>query len=187
RPGANQRPAPPPPLWSSIRRARLTRPRRSQRWQATSSILSLPCSSPSVIEPRLLIAATRLCRAALPYSDQCPRPILPKKNAPRSYRRSARTTTTFAARIAERRADPTKRKTARRQPDTALLLNWLRADRRCRRYLVPGADRSRQNASSECASSKLISWQQGQAGKWRPLINLTSSCAPACADAWVTR
>ena len=53
--------------------------------------------------------------------------------------------------------------------------------------LVPGADRSRQNASSECASSKLISWQQGQAGKWRPLINLTSSCAPACADAWVTR
>src|SRR5256885_3240555 len=42
---------------SSIRRARLTPPRRSQRWQATSSIVSLPCSSPIVIDPRLLIAA----------------------------------------------------------------------------------------------------------------------------------
>ena len=28
------------------------RTRRSQRWQAISSIVSLPCSSPSVIDPR---------------------------------------------------------------------------------------------------------------------------------------
>ena len=100
---------------------------------------------------------------------------------------SPRTATTIAARIAERRADPTPRSIARDRVITALLLDWLRADRRCRRCLVPGADRSRQNASSECASSKLISWQYGQAGKRRPLINLTSSCAPACAEAWVTR
>src|SRR5947207_7032072 len=41
------------------------RPRRSQRWQAMSSVVSLPCSSPSVIDPRALIAAapTRLLRA----------------------------------------------------------------------------------------------------------------------------
>jgi hypothetical protein len=43
---------------SSIRRARLTRPRRSQRWQATSSMVSLHCSSLGVIEPRALIAVS---------------------------------------------------------------------------------------------------------------------------------
>src|SRR5712675_2378065 len=86
---------------------------------------------------------------------------------------SPRTATTIAARIAERRADPTTRMTARDRAVTALLLDWLRADRRCRRYRVPGADRPRQNAWSECASSKLISRQYGQIGKRRPLINLT--------------
>src|SRR5205814_10606812 len=40
---------------SSINRARLTRPRRSQRWQLTSSIVSLPSSSPRVIDPRLIM------------------------------------------------------------------------------------------------------------------------------------
>jgi predicted DNA-binding ribbon-helix-helix protein len=86
---------------------------------------------------------------------------------------SPRTAITIAAKIAERRADPTPRTIARDRATTASLLDWLRADRRCRRYRVPGADRSRQNASSECASSKLICWQYGQAGKRRPLINLT--------------
>src|SRR5438552_5393000 len=86
---------------------------------------------------------------------------------------SPRTATTIAARIAERRADRTPRSIARDRATTALLLDWLRADRRCRRYRVPGADRPRQNAWSECASSKLISRQYGQIGKRRPLINLT--------------
>src|SRR5690348_5804532 len=72
---------------------------------------------------------------------------------------SPRTATTIAPRIADQRAHPTKRTTVRDRATTALLLDWLRADRRCRRYPVPRADRSRQNASSECASSKLISWQ----------------------------
>src|SRR6266550_6698444 len=54
-------------LCSSIRRARLTRPRRSQRWQATSSIVSLPCSSPRVIDPRLLIAAAPIALTAPRY------------------------------------------------------------------------------------------------------------------------
>src|SRR5205814_4101232 len=36
---------------SSINRARLTRPLRSHRWQLTSSIVSLPSSSPSAIDP----------------------------------------------------------------------------------------------------------------------------------------
>jgi len=41
-------------------------------------MVSLPCSSPGVIEPRALIPAapTRLRRAALPYSGQCPPPDL---------------------------------------------------------------------------------------------------------------
>ena len=151
--------------WQAI--AILTDPLKARLW---------PCCKRKAERPNrsaLEFALGGSHQRVLPMSKQERHGLLPRLWRHPRRASSPRTATTIAPMIADQRPDPTKRTSAQDRATTALLLDWLRADRRCRRYLVPGADRPRQNAWSECASSKLISRQYGQIGKRRPLINLT--------------